>query len=275
MAKITLGSMGKSKGFNFGNFYDLDILDYDNTTTPNSKGFKMFADGKNYTELKGTGLKYIFEDGEIFGLKSGTVTGLKHVEGGKMLLSITDLKMSAKTFSSTFEDDGPDALELILSGNDTITGTKFADAITGGGGKDTLNGGGGADKLYGGSGDDKLYGGAGRDELLGGAGKDTFIFKKASDSTVKASGRDTILDFSKKQGDRIDVSDIDAKTKASGDQDFAFIGTKDFSKKSGELRYEKKKADTYVYGDTNGDGKADFAIHIDSALKLDKGDFLL
>ena len=45
--------------------------------------------------------------------------------------------------------------------------------------------------------------------------------------------------------------------------------------KAGELRYAKSGSNTYVTGDTDGDGKTDFAIHIDKAITLDKGDFLL
>ncbi|MDR6754942.1 hypothetical protein J2Y48_000215 [Mycoplana sp. BE70] len=55
----------------------------------------------------------------------------------------------------------------------------------------------------------------------------------------------------------------------------SFIGTAHFTKKAGQLRYEKKASDTYVYGDTDGDGKANFVLHFDDAIKLTKADFLL
>jgi len=41
------------------------------------------------------------------------------------------------------------------------------------------------------------------------------------------------------------------------------------------LRYEKTATDTYIYADTNGDGKADFEVHLDGAMKLSGHDFLL
>ena len=77
------------------------------------------------------------------------------------------------------------------------------------------------------------------------------------------------------QGDKIDLKTIDANTKAAGDQAFTFIGTGAFQKKAGELRYEKKSGDTFVYGDVNGDGKADFAILIDANVTLNANDFIL
>ncbi|MEW9617772.1 calcium-binding protein [Shinella sp. S4-D37] len=161
------------------------------------------------------------------------------------------------------------------TGNDNLKGGSGKDALSGGTGNDTLDGGTGNDVLKGDSGNDKLYGGTGADKLYGGSGKDTFIFKSVKDTTVATSGRDTIYDFDGKAGDRIDLRSIDASTKADGDQKFSFIGTDKFSKTAGELRYEKKASDTYIHGDVNGDGKADFTIHLDDALSFSKGYFLL
>lgn len=158
---------------------------------------------------------------------------------------------------------------------DVLRGSKLTDTIHALGGNDRIDGRAGNDWLYGGAGKDALTGGAGADRLKGGAGADTFVFKSIKDSTVAASGRDTIGDFSAKDGDRIDLKAIDASTKSAGDQAFAFIGTQAFHKKAGELRYETKAGDTYVFGDVNGDGKADFAIRFDAFLRFEKADFIL
>ena len=64
-------------------------------------------------------------------------------------------------------------------------------------------------------------------------------------------------------------------TKAGGDQAFKFIGTEKFHGKAGELRFVKDDGDTFVYGDVNGNGKADFAIALDRLLTLTKSDFIL
>lgn len=177
--------------------------------------------------------------------------------------------------SETLQAGGGDDKIYGRNGNDALSGGSGNDLLDGGAGNDILNGDAGNDTLKGAAGNDKLYGGAGADKLYGGSGKDTFIFKSAKDSTVAKSGLDTIYDFDGKAGDRIDLKAIDANTKLSGDQAFSFIGTKAFSKKAGELRYDKAASDAYVYGDTNGDGKADFAIHFDDAITFSKGYFLL
>ena len=157
----------------------------------------------------------------------------------------------------------------------TITGNSGNNRLKGAGGGDTLVGGKGNDTLDGGAGNDRLIGGAGADTLIGGAGKDMFIFTSVKDSTDAASGRDTIRDFSRKDGDKVDLKAIDANTAKAGDQAFTFIGTEKFHKKAGELRYEKKDGDTFLRGDVNGDGKADFAVRFDGSIDLTKADFIL
>jgi Ca2+-binding RTX toxin-like protein len=92
-----------------------------------------------------------------------------------------------------------------FNGNDlanVITVLGAASAINGGGGDDTLIGGVGNDRLVGGSGNDTLIGGRGGNELTGGIGADHFVFKTAQD------GADLIHDFSRAEGDKIDVSQL-------------------------------------------------------------------
>lgn len=157
----------------------------------------------------------------------------------------------------------------------TIIGNAKNNTLLGEAGNDTLIGGAGDDILKGGKGNDSLYGGMGADDLYGGTGKDTFVFKSIKETTVAVSGRDTIFDFSATDGDKIDLSAIDAIVSTKTDDAFTFIGTSAFHKKAGELRYEKTAASTYIYGDTNGDGKSDFAIQLDGVLTLNKGYFIL
>ncbi|WP_085034486.1 M10 family metallopeptidase [Ensifer aridi] len=158
------------------------------------------------------------------------------------------------------------------SGGDTLSGDSGGDFLDGGAGADMLNGGSGNDTLDGESGNDTLYGGTGSDRLTGGSGADTFFY---SDSTIGASDRDTIYDFLASESDRIKLSSIDANTSMSGDQGFSFVGTAAFSGNKGELRYDCASSDTYIYGDVNGDKKADFAIHLDDAVTLQRGYFVL
>jgi hypothetical protein len=162
------------------------------------------------------------------------------------------------------------------SGSNTLQGTTSSDTLNGGAGNDTLVGGAGADRLNGGPGNDVLIGGAGRDTLLGGTGADRFVFNSRADSVV-GPNRDTIVDFSHTQHDRIDLSAIDADAHRAGNQGFAFIGASAFHSVPahgihhyGELRY----AGHMLEGDVNGDGRADFQVHVNAA-SLVVGDFVL
>ena len=156
-----------------------------------------------------------------------------------------------------------------------VVGTQFNDRIYGGNHANALSGGAGDDLLASGADNDRLYGGRGADDLTGGSGADIFLFKAPTDSTVAGAGRDTIFDFSGTAGDKLDVSAVDANGAVTGNQSFSYLGSAAFTGTSGELRYVKKASDTYVYGDLNGDGKADFSIHLDDAVTMTKGYFIL
>ncbi len=163
----------------------------------------------------------------------------------------------------------------VLTGNggkDTLKGGAGKDLLKGSGGNDKLKGGGGGDVLKGGGGNDTLIGGKGKDKLTGGKGADKFVFESVGDS--RGGKQDIIIDFKQKQKDKIVLRKIDAE-KGKGNQKFDFIGTDAFSKTKGELRYEQKGNKTFVYGDVNGDGKADLAIQIKGTIDLKAGDFLL
>jgi Ca2+-binding RTX toxin-like protein len=162
---------------------------------------------------------------------------------------------------------------LTLTGDAALSanGNALANTLTGNVGDNVLKGLAGADVLSGKAGADSLYGGAGIDTLSGGAGADTFYFA-AGDTAAKKASADTITDFKLKQHDMIDLASIDANENKKGNQAFDFIGDHAFSHTAGELRYVEGKSDTYIYGDTDGDGKADFTIHLDGAYHV-KDDF--
>ena len=132
----------------------------------------------------------------------------------------------------------------------------------------------GANAIIGNAGANRLTGGLGKDSLEGRGGADIFVFLSAADSTVKAKGRDTVADFSRKEGDRIDLSAIDADSTLAEDQAFDFIGKARFSKEAGELRFEKSGKTTLLSGDIDGDGKADFAILFDGKINIKEADFI-
>ncbi|MCJ8052837.1 protease [Shinella curvata] len=158
---------------------------------------------------------------------------------------------------------------------ENLSGSSHADRLTGDTKANVIDGGAGNDLLSGGAGSDQIIGGLGFDDLYGGTGSDRFVFRSAKELGTSKTATDTIFDFSQKEKDVIDFAAIDANIGKSGNQAFSFIDTAKFSKKAGELRYEKTKANTFVYGDVNGDGTADFVLHIDAVLSLKPGDFLL
>ncbi|MDB5552072.1 MAG: hemolysin-type calcium-binding repeat family protein [Rhizobium sp.] len=147
--------------------------------------------------------------------------------------------------------------------------------VFGGGDADILKGGKEGNTFYGDAGQDKLTGGLGGDILTGGADADQFIYLSAKDSTAKAAGQDTIIDFNQGQGDQINLKAIDADSRTGGNQKFDFIDDGPFHGHAGELRFKIVLDDTFIYGDTNGDKKADFVIKLDTAVELTAGDFIL
>ncbi len=162
-------------------------------------------------------------------------------------------------------------------GDNTLVGGPDDDTINGLGGNDTIQGLEDTDFLNGGSGQDTITGGRGKDMLTGGSEQDIFDFNVTKDS-VKGSNRDEIVDFSHLEGDKIDLSTIDANTHRGGNQRFHFIGSETFKhhqqnhpRDVGMLRYSHD----VVQGDVNGDGRADFEISIENFAALARSDFVL
>ena len=97
------------------------------------------------------------------------------------------------------------ARTLTLTGTATINGTGNAldNLINGNSAVNELRGEAGNDSLDGRAGNDLLDGGAGRDQLTGGSGADRFCFATAGGfGTAQA---DRITDFSRNEGDRIEI----------------------------------------------------------------------
>lgn len=164
-----------------------------------------------------------------------------------------------------------------MAGNDVLFGNDDNDRLNGGRGNDRLYGGAGRDVLNGSDGIDHLYGGAGKDLLVGGAGKDVFVFA-AGDSGATRTTADIITDFVHLQ-DKLDLSKIDTNPALGGAQPFLFIGEAAFSadpgKIPGELRFEHIDGTTYIEGDINHDGVADFFVALKGTITLSAEDFLL
>jgi Ca2+-binding RTX toxin-like protein len=181
------------------------------------------------------------------------------------------------TGTAAIDGTGNDTANTI-NGNDaanTLLGMGGADTLRGNGGNDVLDGGAGNDYLSGGAGNDILIGGPGTDIMYGGGGADTYVFKAVTDFGP-ASAPDQIGDFSSAEGDKIDLSAIDANTLLPGKQGLTWIGTDAFSGHAGELHYAKVAGgNLMVSGDLNGDKVADFQFLVSGITSLSAGDFLL
>ncbi len=146
-----------------------------------------------------------------------------------------------------------------------LTGTAVGETLIGGSGNETISGLGG---------NDTLNGGAGADLLIGGEDDDTFVFSNASDIGITAGSRDVIGDFTTGQ-DRIDLSGIDANTITAGDQAFSgiLLGGSGVFSSAGQLRYDS--AEGVLYGNTDSDAEAEFAIQLMGLVTLNVADLVL
>jgi Ca2+-binding RTX toxin-like protein len=113
--------------------------------------------------------------------------------------------------------------------------------------------------MRGGAGGDDITGRLGADQLHGAAGNDFFVYESTLDSLPGDGNRDTIFLFT--HGDVIDLQGIDANTTKQGVQSFVFIKKQDFNGIAGELRFKKD----LLQGDVDGDGVADFEVHVTGA----------
>ncbi|MBL0370956.1 S8 family serine peptidase [Rhizobium sp. KVB221] len=145
----------------------------------------------------------------------------------------------------------------------------------------------GIESVFGGDGDDLLTGnnaanliagGRGQDTLAGGRAGDRFIFRVVADSRDGVT-HDLIADFGI-GADIIDLGDIDTRTR-KGDQDFTYIGARNFHNVAGEVHFVRvdnagtNDDYTLVEADLDGDGAADLQIELSGLLALAKSDFIL
>jgi Ca2+-binding RTX toxin-like protein len=231
----------------------------------------MLADG-------GTGTDRLIAELSIAPAAPFTGTGL-----GTLYTNTLDL-LNPSQNTGTFHGGSFVNFEVFQASADLVyerfdfRGSNAGEVVSGGVGPDILNGRGGNDVLDGGGGNDVLTGGSGRDRLTGGAGADRFDFNAAGESRAGVANRDTIVGFSHAQGDRINLSAIDADQRAGhpGNQAFVFIGAATFAHYHalhpavfGMVRY----AGGLVQANVNANLAADLEIAVPVALHA--GDFHL
>ena len=157
----------------------------------------------------------------------------------------------------------------------SLSGNEYANFIGGNAGDNSLYGGAGNDTLNGREGNDILVGGEGVDQLKGGTGADQFVFRDG-DLSNDQWFYETITDFSIAEGDKIDLTAIDADGAVAGNQAFTLAsgaapGT------AGTMWLTTVSGGTMINLDMDGDGKADALLHLAnvSASSLSAGSFML
>jgi hypothetical protein len=166
------------------------------------------------------------------------------------------------------------------SNNVNGTGNDTANRIVGNVVDNTLSGLGGSDTLDGGGGNDRLFGGIGNDQMTGGKGLDTFVVLAESVYSSKAPGGhaleiDFVYDLRAIEGDKIDLSFIDADISTVDNDSFHLVGA--FSKHASEMTlvYTAASNQTVLSLDVDGDGKADYQMKITGDVHLDSGGWVL
>lgn len=122
----------------------------------------------------------------------------------------------ANILNADNNSDNGDEEIINANSNNALNNNSFDtdDDIRGYNDDDVLYSYGGNDSIKGGNGDDYINGGHGSDVLFGNNGADTFAW---SHGDVDADSFDTIKDFSMKEGDKIDISDVLNYNSASDD----------------------------------------------------------
>lgn len=271
-----LGYLGLSSG---NDIIDLRGAQIDGTVYGGAGNDTFIVDGTSFDLVEevsaGTDLikaTVSFELGDNFDnltlLGAGDINGTGNALANTILGNGGDNRLNG--------DAGSDKL-FGGAGDDRLFGDSGNDTLSSGSGNDLLSGGIGNDVMVGATGADSLFGGAGRDVLTGDVGttggyEDVFVFQRVSDSANNALS-DRISDFRIGE-DEIDLSAIDARSTTPANDAFSFIAGA-FTNVAGQLRLQVSGADTFVLGDVNGDGVADFRIILTGNLALTASDFIL
>ncbi len=163
-----------------------------------------------------------------------------------------------------------ESAQLTGVGDIGVTGNSVNNNIKGNTGDNRIDGAGGNDTIDGGAGNDTIIGGLGSDLLRGGSGGDIFVVAHAFGTVLET---DTIYDFVRAHGDRLDLSGADANVNLEGDQGFSLVNA--FTKHAGEMTLLFTAGVTLLRLDVNGDGRVDYQMKINGNVTGFSGDWAL
>lgn len=150
---------------------------------------------------------------------------------------------------------------------------KSIENVTGSDFDDSLIGNARSNRLEGGNGDDELTGGRGADILVGGLGNDIFEYRKVKDVGLNKTS-DTIEDFTSGE-DTIDLSAIDAQRGHTRNDAFNFLESAPDSGTSANGAVWFDEETSTLYGSTDADSSAEFAIILTGVTTLTASDIVL
>ena len=261
-------------GAEFTNFENVIDNDGSNTLTGNDSANILTGNGGNDQIFGGIG-----DDTLSGGDGNDTVrggAGADTLSGGAGFdtLNYADSNDAVQVFLGGNTATGGHATGDTISGFENAVGSNFDDRLFGSAQVNLLDGGAGSDILLGNNGNDTLRGREGRDIIYGGNDNDTFVYLSLTDSGLLFADRDRIQDFTDGE-DLFNLSALDADSGTAGNQAFSFVG-RFFSGNAGELRSFELSGLTFIEGDVDGDGVADFRIELlGTGLGIDAGDFVL
>ena len=179
---------------------------------------------------------------------------------------------------------------------ENIIGTPRADTLIGTNNGETINGLAGNDRIFGNGGNDRIIGGLGADCMTGGAGNDVFVFNSISDSAPGQSGYVNNGSFScagrpwaSRHHHRLHAR---ARTGSTCRRSTPTPGLAATRLSPGSATATSRSAPgqlieriynpagtandkTIIYGDINGDARADFQIELTGLKTLTASDFIL
>lgn len=191
MATFTIADIDGIGASPLGHFERPLIATFD----PSFGGFIWGATGlPGYTNV-------LYGNNLNFQTATGTVTGwrLYAPDGTTVVAQITGAAAPLELFlngSQSFDPsfglfNVPWGLPQLLLGNDTITGSDFAESLKGWNGDDVINARGGDDFILAGAGNDIVDGGDGIDYIVGGSGLDVINGGEGNDSLFGNEMQDT------------------------------------------------------------------------------------
>jgi serralysin len=241
------GSNGTAEGDKLAWIANVNGSDYDDTLEGDWED-NTLKGGKGDDDLQGHG-------------GADTLDGGKGVDTAQYVDSDTGVVVALLTSSEGGRGYAGDAEGDTLISIENLVGSSKADTLWGNDDANVLDGRSGNDELKGAGGADTLVGGLGADNMTGGAGADVFVWTKIAETGLTTSTIDFVEDFDFSEGDKIDLSQIDANTTVSGDQEFTFVGAADFSA-PGQIKYFNDGTDTFISLNTDSNPLDDAAIRV-------------